>query len=459
MSKLPSAIFREYDIRGVVGPDLNADAAGRIARAFAVYLFEAGVQGKITLGRDCRVSSDELFAAFRDGLTSSGFDVVDIGVCPTPILYFSLFHLDPAAGVQITGSHNPADYNGFKLSVGKSSLWGEKIQTLREIVESGRVLEPERPGVVESYDIVPEYRRYVRGNTPLQRDGMRIVIDGGNGTGGHVAAPLFESLGFDVVRLYCDMDGEFPNHHPDPTVADNLQDLIKEVVEGGAALGLAYDGDADRIGAVDDKGRILWGDQLLTIFARDILERNPGATIIGEVKCSKLLYEDVEARGGRAIMWKTGHSILKQKLKDEEALLAGEMSGHIFIKENYFGYDDAIYSSVRLVDILQRSGKRSSELLADLPQTFTTPEIRVDCADDKKFAVADAAREHFARDHEVIDIDGVRVSFPDGWGLIRASNTQPVLVLRFEATSEEKLREMRTHVEGELNRIRGELGA
>ena len=457
---LPSHIFREYDIRGVVGTDLTAATAERVAAAFALYLHQAGARGRIALGRDCRLSSDELAEAFRVGLVSSGYDVVDVGVCPTPLLYFALHTLDVCGGVQITGSHNPADYNGFKLSLGKTSIWGEEIQKLRRLAQEDRRVETDRSGSVSQHEIIPAYRAFVRENTPLEGKGTRLVIDAGNATGGHVAVPLFESMGFDVVPLYCEMDGRFPNHHPDPTVAENLRDLIAKVAETGAALGIAYDGDADRIGAVDELGNILWGDQLLIVFARDILARHPGAAIVGEVKCSELLYRDIEARGGKAIMWKTGHSILKQKLKDSGALLAGEMSGHIFFKERYFGYDDAIYSSVRLVDILLRSGGPASALLSDLPRTFTTPEIRVDCADDLKFAVAEAARDHFSKSHEVVDIDGVRILFePDGWGLIRASNTQPVLVLRFEASSEERLQSLRDHVEGELGEIRRRLGA
>ncbi|MFN7973262.1 MAG: phosphomannomutase/phosphoglucomutase [Acidobacteriota bacterium] len=462
-SPLSAEIFREYDIRGIVGTELDAQTARRIAVAYAVKLARSGARPgdkPVALGRDCRLSSESLFAAFSAGLRESGYSVIDLGVCPTPVVYFALYHLDVAGGVQITGSHNPAEYNGFKLSCGRTTIWGEEIQELYRIVKDGETTGAHAPGSIEPYAIVAAYQDYVRQNTPLEGKGMKIVVDGGNGTGGAVGAPLFESMGFHVEGLFCEMDGRFPNHHPDPTVAKNLEALIARVRETQAAIGIAYDGDADRLGAVDENGKIFWGDQLLIVFARDILSRNPGAAIVGEVKCSELLYKDIEARGGRAIMWKTGHSILKAKLKEEDALLAGEMSGHLFFKERYFGYDDAIYASVRLVDILKRSQGKASQLLADLPETFTTPEIRVDCADSLKFKVADKARERFARDHRVIAIDGVRVLFePDGWGLIRASNTQPVLVLRFEASTPERLAEIRGRVEAELGRIRAELGA
>jgi len=459
MSHLPQGIFREYDIRGLVERDLTDDVTRRIARAFAAKLRERGGGNRVVVGRDCRLSSKRLRDDFVESFAGGGFEVTDLGVCPTPLVYFALHRLDPVGGVQITGSHNPANYNGFKLAVGKATIWGDEIQQLRRETEADKQPEPGE-GSVDSFAVIPAYKDFVRENTPLDGTGMRIVIDAGNGTGGFVAAPLFESMGFDVVRLYCDMDGRFPNHHPDPTVPANLQDLIGKVKETGAAIGIAYDGDADRIGAVDGQRNIFFGDQLLTIFARDILSRNPGAAIVGEVKCSQLLYKDIAAHGGRPIMWRTGHSILKQKLKDEGALLAGEMSGHMFFKERYFGYDDGIYAYVRLIEILQNSGGKASELLADLPKTYTTPEIRVECADAKKFEVVKEVIAHFQRDHEVITIDGARIVFPpDAWGLVRASNTQPALVLRFEANSPETLHAIRQEVEAGVAMVREKLGA
>ncbi len=459
MTNLPPGIFREYDIRGLVERDLTSDVTRRIANAFAAKIRAAGSGDRLVVGRDCRLSSERLRDCFVESFAEGGFQVTDLGVCPTPLVYFALHRLDPVGGVQITGSHNPAEYNGFKLAVGKATIWGDEIQQLRKETEEGRKPEPGQ-GSVDSFAVIPAYQKYVRENTPLDGAGMRIVIDGGNGTGGFVAAPLFESMGFDVVRLYCAMDGRFPNHHPDPTVPANLRDLISKVKETGADIGIAYDGDADRIGTVDEQGNIFYGDQLLTIFARDILSRNPGAAIVGEVKCSELLYKDIEAHGGRPIMWRTGHSILKQKLKDEGALLAGEMSGHMFFKERYFGYDDGIYASLRLIEILQRSGGKASELLSDLPKTYTTPEIRVDCDDARKFTVVEKVIEHFKRDHEVITIDGARIVFqPDGWGLVRASNTQPALVLRFEAGTPERLESIRREVEAGVASVRESLGA
>jgi phosphomannomutase/phosphoglucomutase len=361
-------------------------------------------------------------------------------------VYFSIFGWDLDGGIQITGSHNPSDYNGFKVCVGREALHGEQIQDLRRRIETNQSRSGR--GTVQPRPVVAPYQDYVVGNIgPLCRP-IRVVVDAGNGTAGPVAPAVYRRLGAEVTELFCDMDGRFPNHHPDPTVPENMTHLITAVRDRRADLGIAFDGDADRIGVVDAHGRIIWGDELLVLYARDVLERNPGAVIVSEVKCSQRLYDDIASRGGRAIMWKAGHSLLKAKMKETGALLGGEMSGHIFFKERYFGYDDAIYAGARLLEILARRGERVDALLADLPASHSTPEIRVDCPDDVKFEVADRVRDHFrARGLDIIDVDGVRVRFANGWGLLRASNTQPVLVMRFEATSPAALAEYQATVE------------
>ena len=461
------SIFREYDIRGVAERDFDADFAHALGLAYAAYLAErsASGRGRIGVGRDCRLTSDAYAAALREGLLAGGLDVVDLGVCPTPVVYFALFELDLDGALQVTGSHNPADDNGFKICVGRSTIHGAEIQALRRLVESrsvgpagARVGTAGHSGRLESVDIVTRYQQYLIGHLqPLARP-IHAVVDAGNATAGPVAPPIFRALGAAVDELHCTLDGRFPNHHPDPTVVDNLQHLIARVQAVGAEIGLAFDGDADRLGVVDRDGRVVWGDELLILFARDLLQRRPGATVVSEVKCSQRLYDDVAAHGGHAIMWKVGHSPIKAKMRQTGALLAGEMSGHLFFAEDYFGYDDAIYAACRLLDILGRTGQRIDQLLADLPPAFATPEIRVDCPDAVKFAVVAAALEHFRARHDVVDVDGVRVRLPHGWGLIRASNTQPVLVLRFEADSAAALDEYRRSFVAVLDGIRRELG-
>lgn len=456
------SIFREYDIRGIVGKDLTVDVAESIGRAYATLALERGCK-TIAVGRDGRLTSPELRDSFIAGVASTGLHVLDIGVCATPLLYFSLFNLPVDGGVMITGSHNAAEYNGFKMCVGKGALYGEGIQQLKRILDEARYATGS--GAVTETPVIPQYMAYLRESfSKVDGAPLHVVIDAGNGAASLVAKEALEQLGCKVTGLYCDLDGRFPNHHPDPTVVENLQDLIRAVKECGADVGIGYDGDADRIGAIDEKGNILWGDRLMLIFARDILESQPGSTFISEVKASQLLYDDIEKRGGRGIMWKTGHSVLKAKMKEEHAVLAGEMSGHMFFADRYFGYDDAIYASCRLVEILAKKRKPLSSLLADLPITAVTPEIRVDCSDDVKFTLVEKVTKRFldlkktpdptrpqlvVRD--VVTIDGIRVRFDDGWGLIRASNTQPALVLRFEANSQDRLNTIRTYLEGELD--------
>ena len=445
------SVFREYDIRGLAEKDFDKDFALLLGQVHGTLIAENGGT-RVTVGRDCRATSDPYAEALIAGLASAGLQVYDVGICPTPLLYYSLFHLDVDGGIEITASHNPSEYNGFKICLGKETLYGEQIQAIRMKMER-REFRERSGGKVERYEIVPPYHKQLLADVPKLAKPLKVVIDAGSGVGGPVAPPIFRELGCQVWEIACTPDANFPFHHPDPTVPENLQMLREKVVGEHADLGIAYDGDADRIGVVDEKGNILWGDELLVIFARDVLKRNPGATIISEVKCSQRLYDDITKKGGKPIMWKAGHSLLKAKMKETHALLAGEMSGHMFFKERYFGYDDAIYASLRLLEILSHSNQPLSALLADLPKSVSTPEIRVDCPDHRKFIIAERATDYFRQHYSVIDVDGVRVQFPEGWGLIRASNTQPALVLRFEARSEAKLEEYRALIENELRNL------
>ena len=448
------SIFREYDIRGLAEQDFDEEFALLLGKVHGTMISQMGGR-RVSVGRDCRITSPQYAAAVIEGLAATGLEVFDIGICPTPLLYFSLFHLNVDGGVQVTASHNPSEYNGFKLCMGKDTLYGEQIQVLRSRMESKEFQERDG-GKIESYDIAPAYHQYLWRDVPQLARPLKVVVDAGSGAGGPVAPPIFRRLGCTVWEIACTPDGNFPLHHPDPTLPENLRLLIDAVKREKADLGVAYDGDADRIGVVDERGNILWADELLILFARDVLKRNPRAIIISEVKCSQRLYDDIVARGGVPIMWKAGHSLIKAKMKETHALLAGEMSGHMFFKERYFGYDDAIYASLRLLEILSTSDRPLSELLSDLPQTISTPEIRLDCPEDKKFLVAEKAKDYFRQHYDVIDVDGVRVRFPNGWGLLRASNTQPALVLRFEAQSTEKLNEYRAIIEAKLREFEGQ---
>jgi phosphomannomutase/phosphoglucomutase len=448
-------IFREYDIRGIVGQDLDDAAVEILGRAMGTFFLGRG-QSDIAVGRDVRLSSPGFSRAIIRGLTSTGCDVADLGVVPTPLLYFSVFHRKMPAGVMITGSHNPPEHNGFKMMSGEETLYGKTIQALYEIVRKG--VFPQGQGRVRTLDIVPEYLDYVAGNVRFARP-VKVVVDAGNGTGGVVAVPLLRRLGAEVVELFCEPDGRFPNHHPDPTLPEAMEKLVAKVRETRAELGIAYDGDADRIGVVDDAGGILWGDQLLIVFARDILPSRPGAAVISEVKASKVLYEEIEKLGGKPIMWRTGHSLIKKKIKEENAPLAGEMSGHIFFNDRWFGFDDAIYASARLIEILARSKDKLSATMAGLPKTYATPEIRIYASDEIKFKIVDEVRRLLTARYPVIDIDGVRAVFPKGWGLVRASNTQAVIVLRFEADSEADLAGIQKEVRGILQQVINSLGA
>jgi phosphomannomutase/phosphoglucomutase len=436
-------IYREYDIRGVVDKDLTPAIVKRLGQGFGTSIIQ---QNKldVVVGRDGRLSSKSFADALTEGLVSTGCDVTDIGLCPTPVYYFSIFHLDKDGGMMVTGSHNPPEFNGFKVSVGKSTIFGEEIQSLGRLIEKGKFASGK--GSFRREEIIRPYQNYIRENIHLEKK-MRVVIDAGNGTAGPVAGPLLKDLGCELEELYCEVDGRFPNHFPDPTIPGNLKDLIDQVKKTQADVGIGYDGDADRIGVVDDQGNILWGDQLMILFSREILKNRIGATFVAEVKCSQNLYDDIEKQGGKAIMWRTGHSLIKEKMKEEKAVLGGEMSGHIFFADRYFGYDDAIYASCRLIELLSRTDQKLSQLLSDVPRTFITPEIRVECPDEIKFKVVETLRKALRKDHPVIDVDGARVKFEDGWGLVRASNTQPVLVLRFEALSQDRLDVIREFVE------------
>jgi len=448
-------MFREYDIRGIAGQDMDENDVQLIGRGIGTFLRRNG-STRITVGRDCRVTSDAYTARLTEGLMSTGCEVTDIGVCPTPVLYYSIHQLQQQGGVMVTASHNPGEYNGFKLCMGTDSIHGAQIQEIHALIEAGDF--EAGSGSRTTADVLTPYAALLKEKISLARP-LRVGIDAGNGTAGVVAVPILEDLGCEVHKLHCRMDGAFPNHEADPTVLANMQELIALVKKENLDLGIGYDGDGDRIGVVDEKGEIVFGDRLMIIFAREILSRKPGATFISEVKCSQTMYDDIEKHGGRAIMWKTGHSLIKKKMKEEDAALAGEMSGHIFFKDRYLGYDDATYASCRLLEILAAGDQPLSELLADVPPTFNTPEIRVECADHIKFKVVARVTERFKEQYRVIDIDGARVILDDGWGLVRASNTQPALVLRFEAQSESRLAEIRELVESTLTEIRDEFAA
>lgn len=450
-------IFRQYDIRGIVGRDLTTEAARAIGGAYAAYLRQhagAGSRdrvGSIAVGCDNRPSGPELREALVAGLTDGGADVIDIGVVPTPLNYWSLHHLDVGGGIQITGSHNPPEYNGFKLSIGKGSMHGPEILGLYEIIRSGEMPRAKTKGTVRHEAVIDRYIDDVAGRIGTLSRRIKVVYDCGNGAGALVAARMFERLGVTGRGIFCESDGTFPNHHPDPTVPENLEDLIAAVKKDGAEIGIAFDGDADRIGIVDERGEIIWGDRILILYARDVLARTgPGQPIIFDVKCSQALPDAITRAGGKPIMWKTGHSLIKDKMKETHAPIAGEMSGHMFFSEGFYGHDDALYGAARLLRIIADSGKTVRQLLADVPDFVSTPEIRVDVPEEQKFGLVDKAVRHFRSQHDVIDVDGVRVLFGDGWGLIRASNTQPVLVARYEASSKERLRAIQGEMEGWL---------
>ena len=450
--KVSPYIFREYDIRGKVGVDFTEDVVFAIGKAYGTSIRRLGGR-RVVCGRDGRLSSPSLQQALMDGIRSTGVSVVDIGVTPTPVMYFSLFRLENVdGGIQVTGSHNPPEFNGLKICVGKETIYGEKIKDLYHLIEKGDFEEGE--GALEEANILDDYINYLTENIKISRT-LRVALDAGHGVCSLTAPKVFESLGCQVYPLFCEVDGTFPVHFPDPVVPENLKYLKETVLKEGCDVGFGYDGDGDRLGVIDEKGNIIWGDELLIIFAKDLLKRVKGAKIIAEVKCSRVLFQKVKELGGQPIMWKTGHSLIKKKMKEEEALLAGEMSGHIFFADRWFGFDDGVYASLRLAEILSQADKPLSQYLSDLPVRYSTPEIRTDCPDEVKFQiVSDLIKVFKEKGFEVIDIDGARIEFPEGWALVRASNTQPVLVLRFEADSPEFLEKLKEMVFSELERAK-----
>lgn len=439
-------IFREYDVRGVYEKDFDLELARDIGKALVSFVRKRNHQAPLmTVGHDARLSSPAITTAVIDGMIASGAHVLSLGLITTPMSYFSMFQLNAVGGIMITGSHNPPDYNGFKISFGKTTLFGDEIQELRKIIESKDFVSGN--GSQKPHDIFPAYiERYKKEFSHLKN--VPVVLDCGNGAAGIVARRLYESIGLKPTILFEQPDGRFPNHHPDPTVEENVTELKKHVLQEKAVMGIGFDGDCDRIGVVDNNGRFILGDELMVLWARDILAKNPKAKIVGDVKCSDRLYADIEKHGGQPIMWKTGHSLIKNKIKEEKSPFGGELSGHIFFSDRNYGYDDALYAGLRLMEIVMLSGKSISDLLKDLPSAFNTPEIRLDTTEEKKLTIVAALKDYFKNlpNIKLNLLDGVRASYADGWALVRASNTQPVLVVRFEANSASRLAEIQTSV-------------
>ncbi len=462
--KIPNPhVFREYDIRGVADRDLPDEFALALGKALGSYWLRQKAE-RVVVSRDCRLSSPRLHAAIARGILSTGLFVVDVGVMPTPLMYFSVFHLEwrgagktgvMHGGVQITGSHNPAPENGFKVMSGRDTLSGEVIQQLRVMIENDD-FEVGR-GELVTMDPLPAYAGFMRGNIHMGTRPVRFAIDAGNGTGGPATLAAMSALGISGTTMLMEPDGHFPVHHPDPSQQENLDLLVRTVRHQNLDVGIAYDGDADRIGLIDARGETIWGDKLMVLLSREILKTRPGAPILGEVKCSQVMYDDITKHGGRAIMWKTGHSLIKKKMKEEHALLAGEMSGHVFFADRYFGFDDAIYAALRVLEILSHTDLALHELLADLPLTFATPELRMDCPDAVKFQVVERVKHEFRKTHSVNETDGARIQCEGGWGLVRASNTQPILVLRFEGDTERRRDEIRALIESRALAVVAEL--
>jgi len=438
-------IFREYDIRGVVADDFPDEVVELLGRGMGTYFREHKAH-TVALSGDIRLSTPHLKTVLAKGLMSTGIDIIDLGIVPTPVNYFSMYTLPVDGAIQITGSHNPANMNGFKVSLDQKAVFGDQIQYIKSIIEKG--VFAVGAGKLRAKELLEEYKQMIISKIKLARP-LKIAMDCGNGAGSLTGPEIFREIGCDVTELYCDVDGRFPNHHPDPTVAKNLKDLIAEIQKGGYDFGVAFDGDADRIGVVDDRGQIIWADYLMILFLEEVAR--PGVPVIFDVKCSQALEEMIAIRGGVPLMWKTGHSLIKQKMKDEHVPFAGEMSGHLFMGDEYFGYDDAVYVAARFARLLSRSAEKVSEKTARLPHYFSTPEMRLECKDDPtKFTIARQAAEYFKAHYECLAVDGVRIKFGDGWGLVRSSNTQPVIVTRFEAKTAERLSELRDLVLGKL---------
>ena len=449
-NQVNASIFREYDIRGLADTDLNDSTVEGVARAYATILKREG-RKTVSLGYDMRLSSLRVQKAVQKGLLATGLDVINIGMVATPMLYFSIAHWKLDGGIMITGSHNPSEYNGLKLCRGTGSVYGKEIQKILEMILASEFEKGQGKSTEKS--ITQDYQNYLKDQFKFTRK-MKVVIDSGNGMGGLLSPQVIRGLGCEVTELFSKPDGNFPNHHPDPTQPKNLVHVIQKVKEVKADIGIAFDGDGDRVGIIDEKGDVIWGDKLLILYSRAILKKKPGATFIADVKCSKTLYDDIQKNGGKAIMWKTGHAIIKSKINELNAALAGELSGHMFFNDRYFGFDDALYAACRVLEILDQAGnKKMSELLCDVPPMYSTPELHMDTTDTKKFKIVEEAKEYFKKSYDVIDIDGVRITFPDGWGLVRASNTQPVLVLRFEATTPKRVQEIQNLIETKIKAI------
>jgi len=447
MKPLSPDIFRAYDIRGIVDKDFDPEWVEVFGRACGAYFLKNGFS-RAVVGHDARLSSPIYQERLAKGMAETGVDVVLVGMVSTPVCYFACKHLGTDAGVMVTASHNPPEFNGFKVIAGPSTIYGDEIQALFQMMAAGNF--PSGQGIVSTHDILPAYVSALTSQTKLSRP-IKVVLDGGNGAGGPVTETVLKGIGAEVIPIFCEPDGNFPNHHPDPVVEKYMTALIERVKSEGADCGIGLDGDGDRLGVVDETGKLMFGDQLLAIYAREVLKEHPGATVIGEVKCSHLAYKDIAAHGGNPVMGATGHSLIKARMQETGAKLAGEMSGHMFFADRYFGFDDATYAALRFLEVLDRHPEATAgTLLADWPVTFNTPEIRFDCPEHIKFAVVERAQKHFRALYDMIDVDGVRIVFPDGWGLVRASNTQPVLVLRFEAESPERLEEIRAVIETPL---------
>ena len=450
---VPQQAFRQYDIRGIVGDELTPQLAHEVGRALATIIQRQLTRpARIAVGRDNRPSGDLLASAMRDGIAAAGATAVDVGMLPTPGLYFAAWQLESDGGVQVTGSHNPPEFNGFKMITSDGAVYGEQIQEIKRMIDGGSADSGVGQLEIESHVLRDYAEAIVERNGPLQRH-VRVVVDCGNGVASLIAEHVLTRLGADVVPLFCESDGTFPNHHPDPTVMENLVDLQETVRRSRAEIGIAFDGDGDRIGAVDETGRVVFGDHLLILLGRDLASRSgPGHSVIFDVKCSNVLHDELKKVGLEPVIWKTGHSLIKAKMKELNAPLAGEMSGHMFFGGDYLGFDDALFAAARLLDFMAKQDGPLSALTSDIPETFATPELRVDCPDEQKFSIVERAAEHFSAMYEVLTLDGARVNFAEGWGLIRASNTEPVIVMRFEASTQEQMQRYRDEVEGWLRR-------
>jgi phosphomannomutase/phosphoglucomutase len=447
---IKSEVFRQYDVRGIVGEQLNEESYYLIGKGFGTMLKSKGLNS-IVIGGDARHSTRDFMDSFIKGALETGCDVTDIGMAATPILYYAIWRLKQDGGAMVTASHNPSQYNGCKLNLGLGSVFAEELQYLLRLIQSEKFSSGEGK-LIKNKSIVEDYIQYITQNINFERP-VKVIVDGGNGMGGPYLPEILRRKGCEVIEMYCEPDGDFPNHHPDPTVEKNMVDLSRAVIEAEYELGIGLDGDADRIGVVDEKGKMLFGDQILNILARDYLASNPGQTIIADVKCSKNLYDDIKARGGKAIMYKTGHANIKMRMKEIGVEFAGEMSGHVFLADRYLGFDDAIYVSCRFLEIVAKTAMPVSQYLADQPKMFNTPELHTKCEDSRKFdVVAKVCNEFKEGGYDVNDIDGARITFEDGWGLIRASNTTPVLVTRFEASTEARMNEIRTLIETVINK-------